>query len=202
MVAVAAVVVLSVGAFAILTRDGGIPTGSALDVGGGGGILQPLPADTPLTLGIVITHNTSGDWVELVDARLVRLDPQLELLGFSALPPGPGPWGVNPPITALEHPIPGAVPLEDFPPLAPRAKDTQVVVMFALKAKPHQAGKAVGIEVVYRQDGKLRKQIFEEQVYVCWAPDISVGKCPGVDNEFDVFGEYEDEVEGRTGRTR
>ncbi|MGH9004933.1 MAG: hypothetical protein ACRDYV_17560, partial [Acidimicrobiia bacterium] len=98
-------VVLGAGA---LSDDGGIATGSALDNEGGGGILQPLPPDTPLSLGIVSTRNVSDRPVQLVDARLLRLDPDLELLGFSALPERPDAQGKLPPITALEHPLPGA----------------------------------------------------------------------------------------------
>jgi Arc/MetJ family transcription regulator len=88
----------------------GIETRSALSNDGGGGVLQPLPPDTPLSLGIVVTRNLSDRPVELVGARLLRLDPDLELLGFSALPERPDAQGKLPPITALEHPLPGAVP--------------------------------------------------------------------------------------------
>lgn len=184
-----------------LTDRGGIRTGSALDAEGGGGIIQPLPPDTPLSLGIVHTRNVSHRPVKLVGARLLRLDPDVKLLGFSVLPYGPGPWGVNPPITALGHPLPGEVPLSEFPPLAPAAdEDTQAVVMFALGVKPGGAGKAVGVEVRYRQGGKLRKQVFRQQVYVCWVESIKVGDCPGATRPMDVFGEFDDEVKGISGR--
>lgn len=68
--------------------------------------------------------------------------------------------------------------------------------MFGLRVKPHGAGKAVGIEVTYRQDGKLRKQVFEDQVYVCWVPQLEGADCPGVDDSSysNVFGDFEDEV--------
>jgi hypothetical protein len=184
-----------------LSGSGGIRTGSALDAEGGGGILQPLPPDTPLSLGIVITRNVSDRPVKLVSARLLRLDPDLELLGFSALPERPDARGKLPPLTALEHPLPGAVPLSEFPPLPPAAdEDPQVSVIFALGVKPGGAGKAVGVEVQYRQGGKLRKQVFRQQVYVCSVPSIEVGDCPGVEHEQDVFGEFEDEVKGIRGR--
>lgn len=183
-----------------LSHRGGIRTGSALDAEGGGGILQPLPPDTPLSLGIVRTSNVSHRPLTLVGARLLRLDPDLELLGFSALPERPDAQGKLPPITALQHPLPGAVPLPEFPPLAPAAdEDPQVVVMFALGVKPHGAGKAVGVEVRYRQDGKLRKQVFRQQVYVCWVESIKVGECPGATHFTEVFGEFEDEVRGING---
>jgi hypothetical protein len=184
-----------------LSDNGGIRTGSALDAEGGGGILQPLPPDTPLSLGIVITRNVSDRPVQLVGARLLRLDPDLELLGFSVLPERPDARGKLPPLTALEHPLPGAVPLPEFPPLPPATdEEPQVAVIFALRVKPDGAGKAVGVEVQYRQGGKLRKQVFRQQVYVCWVPSIKVGECPGVEDEMDVFGEFEDEVKGISGR--
>jgi hypothetical protein len=185
-----------------LSDSGGIRTGFALDAEGGGGILQPLPPDTPLSVGIVITRNVSDRPVQLVGARLLRLDPDLELLGFSALPEKLDAKGDLPPLTALEHPLPGAVPLSEFPALAPAtSEDPQVAVMFALGVKPGGAGKAVGVEVHYRQGGKLRKQVFRQQAYVCWVPawgdDV---ECPGVEDEMDVFGEFEDEVKGISGR--
>jgi hypothetical protein len=185
-----------------LSDSGGIKTGSALDNEGGGGILQPLPPDTPLSLGIVSTRNVSDRPVQLVGARLLRLDPDLELLGFSALPERPDAEGKLPPITALEHPLPGAVPLAEFPPLPPATDEhSQVTVMFALGVKPGGAGKAVGVEVHYREDGKLRKQVFRQQVYVCWVPAFGDGvECPGVEREQDVFGEFEDEVKGISDR--
>lgn len=184
-----------------LSDSGGIRTGSALNNEGGGGILQPLPPDTPLSLGIVSTRNISDRPVKLVGARLLRLDPDLELLGFSALPEELDAKGDLPPITALEHPLPGAVPLSEFPPLEPATDEhPQVTVMFALGVKPGGAGKAVGVEVQYRQGGKLRKQVFRRQVYVCWVPTLKDADCPGVENEMDVFGEFEDEVKGISGR--
>ncbi len=185
-----------------LSDNGGIRTGSALDAEGGGGILQPLPPDTPLSLGIVSTRNVSDRPVKLVGARLLRLDPDLELLGFSALPEKLDAKGDLPPITALEHPLPGAVPLSEFPPLAPAADEhPQVTVVFALGVKPGGSGKAVGVEVHYREGGELRKQVFRQQVYVCWVPSFGDNvECPGVEDEMDVFGEFEDEVKGISGR--
>ncbi|MGH9003339.1 MAG: hypothetical protein ACRDYV_09435, partial [Acidimicrobiia bacterium] len=77
----------------------------------------------------------------------------------------------------------------------------QVTVIFALGVKPGGAGKAVGVEVHYRQDGKLRKQVFRQQVYVCWvASFVGDVTCPGVEREQDVFGTFEDEVKGINGR--
>ncbi|MGH9042191.1 MAG: hypothetical protein ACRDZ3_18385 [Acidimicrobiia bacterium] len=184
-----------------LSESGGTPTGSALEPGSGGGILQPLPPETPLSLGIVSIRNVSDGPVQLVDARLLRLDADLELLGFSVLPERPDAQGKLPPITALEHPLPGAVPLSEFPPIAPTSsEDPQATVMFALRVRPDGAGKAVGVEVRYRQDGKLRKQVFRQQVYVCWVPTLKDANCPGVKDERDVFGDFEDEVEGIGGR--
>lgn len=68
--------------------------------------------------------------------------------------------------------------------------------MFGLSVTPQGAGKAVGIEVTYRQGGQLRKQVFEDQVYVCWVPSVKEGDCPGVNSSkySDVFGDFEDEV--------
>jgi hypothetical protein len=70
--------------------------------------------------------------------------------------------------------------------------------------KPQSAGKAVGIELTYREQGKLRKQVFEDQVYVCWVPALKDADCPGVDDSkySDVFGDFEDEVKGAPRLTR
>jgi hypothetical protein len=73
-------------------------------------------------------------------------------------------------------------------------------VVFALRVKPNGAGKAVGVEVQYREGGKLRKQVFRQQVYVCWVPTLKDADCPGVKDEMDVFGDFEDEVKGISGR--
>lgn len=178
----------------------GLRTGSALEDGSGGAILQPLPPGTPLSLGIVNITNRSRQTIELFSARLLRLDPDLELLGFSVLPTGPNAYGANPPLTWLEWPLRGAVPLADYPPIPPAPDDhEQAVVMFGLSVKNQGAGKAVGIEVTYRQAGKLRKQVFEDQVYVCWVPQFKDPDCPGVDDSSysDVFGDFEDEVKAR-----
>lgn len=174
-----------------------VANGSALDNPGGGAIVQPLPPDTPLAVGVVYIRNRSSDPIELVDARLLRVDPEIEPLGFGVLPMGPGPYGSNPPITWLDYPLPGQVALRDYPPVSPAKDDyEQAKVMFGLRVKPHGAGKAVGIEVRYRQDGKLRRQVFEDQVYVCWVPSKEDGDCPGVDESrySDVFGDFKDEV--------
>lgn len=187
---------VGLGARALL-EERGIPTGSALENSGGGGILQPLPPDTPLSLGLASITNRSRDPIQLVEARLLRLDPDLELLGFSVLPTGPNDYGSNPPITWLEYPLKGAVPLPDYPPIPPAPDgQEQAVVMFGLRVKPQGAGKAVGIEVTYREKGSLRKQVFEDQVYVCWVPQLKDADCPGPENSLDFFGDYEDEVKG------
>jgi hypothetical protein len=180
-----------------LLPEGGAAMGSALDNPGGGAILQPLAPGTSLAVGVVYVRNASDQPIELVSARLLRLDPDVELLGFGVLPMGPGPYGSNPPITWLEYPLPGQVPLADYPPVPPAPDEhEQAKIMFGLRVKPHGAGKAVGIEVTYRQGGKLRKQVFEDQVYVCWVPTKEDGDCPGVDDSSysDVFGDFEDEV--------
>jgi hypothetical protein len=193
---VAALAALAVVAGLLLRGDGGIPTGSALDAEGEGGIFQPLPPDTPVTLGIVSTMNLSAEPVQLVGARLLRLDPDVRLLGFSAVPYGPDGNGVGVPITALEHPLPRAVPLTRFPPLTARAKREQVVVLFALGVRPGGEGMAAGVEVHYRQGGKLRRQVFREQVFVCSVPSLKVD-CPGHHDPNEVFGDFDDEVKRR-----
>ncbi|MEW6476276.1 MAG: hypothetical protein AB1679_28790 [Actinomycetota bacterium] len=188
----------------LLLEEKDVAQGAALDNTDGGAIVQPLPPDTPLSLGIVTITNQSRNPIELVSARLLRLDPDLQLLGFSVLPTGPNAYGMNPPITWLEWPLRGAVPLRDYPPIPPAPDDhEQAVVMFGLAVKPEGAGKAVGIEVTYRQNGKLRKQVFEDQVYVCWVPTKDDGDCPGVDESrySNVFGDFEDEVKVRKKRS-
>jgi hypothetical protein len=190
--------VIAVGSRALLGGTG-VVTGSALENPGGGAIVQPLPPDTPLAVGVVYIRNRSDEPIELVGARLLRVDPQVEPLGFGVLPMGPGPYGSNPPITWLEYPLPGQVALRDYPPIPPTQDNSdQAKVMFGLRVKPHGAGKAIGIEVTYRQDGKLRKQVFEDQVYVCWVPTKEDGDCPGVDESrySNIFGDFEDEVKG------
>lgn len=77
-----------------------------------------------------------------------------------------------------------------------------MAIIFALGVKPGGAGKVVGVEVTYRQGDKLRKQVFREQVYVCSVPTLKDADCPGVEDEMDVFGEFEDGVKGIGGRRR
>jgi hypothetical protein len=185
-----------IGAQTLLEEDG-VAEGSALDNPGGGAILQPLPPDTSLSLGLVSITNRSRDPVQLVSARLLRLDQDLRSLGFSVLPTGPNAYGANPPITWLEYPLRGSVPLKEYPPIPPAPDDhEQAVVLFGLTVKPQGAGKAVGVELTYRQRGKLRKQVFEDQVYVCWVPSHKEADCPGVDSGkySDVFGDFKKEV--------
>lgn len=197
-----AAIVLSVsvlGTRALLVNRGVRP-GSALDNPGGGAILQPLPPDTPLAVGTVSITNKGRHPIDLVRARLLRLDPDLDLLGFAVLPTGPNAYGMNPPLTWLEWPLKGAVPLQDYPAIPPAADEhEQATVMFGLAVTPRSAGKAVGIELTYREQGKLRKQVFEDQVYVCWVPSLKDADCPGVDDSkySDVFGDFEDEVKAR-----
>lgn len=156
-------VLLFLGVIAMSGGDGGIARGNALNnenlIGGGG----PAREGEPLTFGLVRTWNQSEEPVELVSARLLRLDPDLRLLGFSARPEG----GV--PVTAREHPVPDAAPLEDFPVQPPAEKDEeQFVVLFGLKIRPGGTeGLAVGVELTYRQGEKLRKQEFPAVAYVC-----------------------------------
>jgi hypothetical protein len=42
--------------------------------------------------------------------------------------------------------------------------------------------------------------IFRQQVYACSVPTLTAAHCPGVKDELDVFGEFEDEVRGISGR--
>jgi hypothetical protein len=196
--AIVATTAVALGTRAFLAERGAL-TGSALATADGGAIVQPLPPDTPLSLGIVSVTNRSAEPVKLVSARLLRLDPQVELLGFSVLPTGPNAYGMNPPITWLEWPLRGATPLAEYPAIQPARDDQeQAVVMFGLRVAPHAAGKAVGVEVTYRQKGKLRKQVFKQLVYVCWVPSVKDDICPGVDGSrySDVFGDFDDEVKG------
>jgi hypothetical protein len=169
--------------------------GSALDADGEGGILQPLLPGQPVSLGIVGTRNVSRDPIQLVSARLLHVDPDVEVLGFGAVPDRPGI-----PITALEYPLnlPGVVPVDKFPLLSPAAnEDPQVVVTFGLKVRPGGEGKAVGVAVRYRQGGRLKEQVFRQQVFVCTITSVDEHYCPGHRDENAVFGDFDDEVRAK-----
>jgi hypothetical protein len=55
---------------------------------------------------------------------------------------------------------------------------------------------AVGVEVRYRQGGKLRRQVFRQQVFVCSVPSLKVD-CPGHDDPDKVFGDFDDVIKHR-----
>ena len=201
LAAATAIGALALGLFAVAGGGGrGVARGSALDEGAGGGVLAPLRPGEPLSAGVVATQNVSRDPVRLVSARMVRLDPDVELLGFTAHPYGI-PGGV--PLTAREWPVPGGLALRDFPPLTPRAKALQVVISVGMKVRPGGEGKAVGVAVRYRQGEALKEQVFRQQIFVCSVPEL-VPHCPGHPDDAAVFGKFEDEVRsgegGRLGR--
>lgn len=167
--------------------DGGVPWGDALydDGEGGGGASGPVLPGEPLTFGLVTTWNQSDDPVELVSARLQRQDPDLELLGFTALPFG------DVPATAREHPVPKAVELSRFP-VQPPADDWQFAVLFGLKIRPGgTAGAAMGVELTYRQGDELRRQAFRAAAYICEAQTLD-SDC--ADRPDAIFGDYDQEV--------
>ncbi len=89
LAAATAIAALALGAFAVAGGgDGGVARGSALDEGADGGVLAPLRPRESLSAGVVATQNVSRDPVRLVSARMLRLDPDVELLGFTAHPYG------------------------------------------------------------------------------------------------------------------
>lgn len=158
------------------------------DVGGVVGAGGPVLDGDPLTFGLVSTWNQSDEPVELVEARLLRLDPDLELLGFSARPFGAVP------ITAREHPVPRSMPLAEFPPQPPTDED-QFAVLFGLKVRPGGGGgAALGVEVIYRQGRKLRRQQFRTIATICSAPTL---KSDCADEMAEGLGDYDDEVKKR-----
>lgn len=108
------VLVLTAGTTWLLRDGGGTPKGDALeDDGGIQGAGGPVLPGEPLTFGLIHTENRSSEPVELVGAWPLRVDPDLELLGFTARP------APNAPATAREHPVDLAVPLDEFPVLEP-----------------------------------------------------------------------------------
>jgi hypothetical protein len=140
----------------------------------------------------------SRDRIQLVRARLLRLDLDVKVLGFGVVPYGPGI-----PITALEYPLnfPGVVPVEQLPPLLPaHGDDPQVVVTLGLKVRPGGEGKAVGVAVRYRQRGRIKEQVFRQQVFVCTITSLDHPDCPGHADQNAVFGDFKDEVRGKSGR--
>jgi hypothetical protein len=197
LTAAAAIAAMALGVL-VVARDGGggVARGSALDEGAGGGVLAPLRPGESLSAGVVATQNVSGVPVRLVSARMLRLDPDVELLGFTAHPYGI-PGGV--PITAREWPVPGGQALREFPTLAPRAKALQVVISVGMKVRPGGEGKAVGVAVRYRQGDALKEQVFRQQIFVCSVPEL-VPHCPGHPDDAAVFGSFEDEL--RSGELR
>jgi hypothetical protein len=187
-----AVAILAIGVLVSRGR-GGVGKGSALNAGGEGGIFQPLLPGQPLSLGIVRATNVSHDPIQLVSARLLRVDPDVEVLGFGAVPYGPGI-----PITALEYPVAGVVTLQQLRPLQPAHNDDpQAVVMFGLKVRPGGEGKAVGVAVRYRQRGQLKEQVFRQQVFVCTITSLDQPDCPGHPDKNAVFGDFDDEVRAK-----
>jgi hypothetical protein len=193
-------IAIALAVWVILTVPGrwGVVRGSALDTESEGGILQPLLPGQPVSLGIVGTRNVSRDPIELVGARLLRVDPDVEVLGFGAVAEGPGI-----PITALEYPLnfPGVVPVDKFPPIGPAPDEhPQVVVTFGLKVRPGGEGKAVGVAVRYRQRGRFKEQVFRQQVFVCTITSADQHDCPGHKDPMAVFGDFDDEVRGKSGK--
>jgi len=196
LAAATAIAALALGVFAVGGGGGGgVDRGSALEEGAGGGVLAPLRPGEPLSAGVVATQNVSQDPVRLVSARMLRLDPDVELLGFTAHPYGT-PGGV--PITAREWPVPGGFALRDFPPLAPRANALQVVISVGVKVRPGREGKAVGVAVRYRQGDALKEQVFRQQIFVCSVLEL-VPHCPGHPDDAAVFDKFEDEVRAGEG---
>ncbi|MGH9011441.1 MAG: hypothetical protein ACRDYF_16585 [Acidimicrobiia bacterium] len=169
-------------------------TDSALDErGSGGGAGGPLVPGEPLSFGLVTTRNVSGDPVQLVSARLLWLDPGLKLLGFTANPKTAGA-----PLTAREWPVSNGVPLDEFPPLTPSANNDQVAILFGLTVEPGREGKALGVAVRYRQNGKLKEQLFKVQAFVCAVPALDPkGNCPGHASDFDVAKDFDEELKAR-----
>jgi hypothetical protein len=170
-------------------------SGSALDEGGGGGAGGPVVAGAPLSFGLLTTRNVSHDPVQLVSARLLWLDPGLKLLGFSAHSRN-GTGGV--PITAREWPVANGVALQNFPPLAADAHEDQVTIVFGLTVEPGREGKALGVVVRYRQNGKVKEQLFKEQAFVCAVPVVEPNvSCPGHARDFDVAKNFDEELKAR-----
>ena len=180
----------------IVRGPSGDTSGSALDNrGSGGGAGGPVVPGEPLTFGLVTTRNVSDEPVELVSARVLWLDPGVNLLGFAASRGG-GSGGVA--ITAREWPLLNSVPLEQFPPLEPNAKSDQVTIVFGLTVEAGREGKALGVVVRYRQNGKVKEQLFKEQAFVCAVQVLDPrANCPGHASDFDVAKDFDEELEAR-----
>lgn len=191
-----AVVIVVVGVVVLTRGSGGDGQGAALDGrGGAGGAGGPVVPGATLSFGLVSTKNVSPDPVELISARLLWLDPGLKLLGFAASK-GDASGGVA--ITAREWPLANSVPLDRFPVLEPNAKADQVTIVFGLTAEPNREGKALGVVVRYRQDGKEKEQLFKEQAFVCAVPVVDPqANCPGHDSDFDVAKDFDEELKAR-----
>lgn|GEM_PF-4851071 len=182
------------GAF-VLRHRGNERWGSALEAGDGGGAGGPLVPGAPLSFGLVTTGNVSDDPVQLLSARLLWLDPGLKLLGFAASR-GDATGGV--PITAREWPVPNGVALDRFAPLAPHDTLHRVTIVFGLTVEPGREGKALGVVVRYRQNGRSREQLFKQQAFVCAVPVLDPNaNCPGHATDFDVAKDFDAELAAR-----
>src|SRR5581483_2729564 len=188
-----AALIAGVAIIVILARGSGSHTGSsALETQNGGGAGGPLAPGEPLSFGLVTTKNVSSDPIQLVSARLLWLDAGLKLLGFSAS------TDHGAAITAREWPVANSVPLDQVPPLAPEAKDDQVTLLFGLTVEPGREGKALGVVVKYRQNGKLKEQLFKQQAFVCAVPVLDPkANCPGHASDFDMAKDFDDELKAR-----
>lgn len=90
--------------------------------------------------------------------------------------------------------MPQAVPLQDFP-IQPPAEEDQFAVLFGLELKSGAVeGAAVGVELTYRQGGKLRRQEFPAIAYVCRGVPIESDCADGAMGRFD---DYDQEVKKR-----
>jgi hypothetical protein len=179
-----------VGALLVEAMDSDDEAGNALHAHGVVGGSGPVAPGDALTFGQIRTWNEGDRPVKLLSARFLRLDPDLESLGFTAIA------DPNAPATAREHPVPGAVSLSEFPPQPP-AQDTQFVVLYSLQVRPgKKGGVAAGVELRYRQGDAVRTQTFPAMAYVC-AGDPKTSHC---DEEIDL-GSYDEEVKKRPGAT-
>jgi hypothetical protein len=196
LLSLVALAVIAAVVVSVVLGSSGDTSGSALDDrGSSGGAGGPVVPGEPLTFGLVTTKNVSGEPVELVSARLLWLDPGVKLLGFAA---GTGGASGGVAITAREWPLLDSVPLEQSPPLEPNAKSDQVTIVFGLTVEAGREGKALGVVVRYRQNGKLKEQLFKEQAFVCAVQVLDPrATCPGHASNFDVAKDFDEELETR-----
>lgn len=196
IIPVSLAIVLAVVISNVIRQSGQERAGSALaNAGTGGGAGGPLVPGAPLSFGLVTTRNVSRDPVQLVSARVLWLDPGLNLLGLTANN-GTSTGGVA--LSAREWPLSGGVPLDQFPPLTPNATDDQVTIVFGLTVEPAREGKALGVVVRYRQNGTLKEQLFKQQAFVCAVPVIDASTtCPGHASDFDVARDFDEELRAR-----